>query len=456
MLHFSELLALKADFLLARSGRNRSPNFFSTCQESKSVLLITGLFFSPQSFFAERLARGELILIRVTEPALTSKCSPAVPGIVPKIDGVKNNPACSGMAAPRSHLCQRVPQAGPSSPAPSSSQDEILPKTPSRDVGCQIPASLGLAGCRGTPEGGHFGGAVGSGCSPSGTPFPTLGSGKIREGSVIPKNHLPTGGGGCCWGGEARTAHGGVSITRGCWKLPPVPSVAVRALRYSPRHGAAGGARSRGRCPLPAAPALYAPGRALIGPAPPVTCPQLPKNSPNPPRTPPSPGLPHAWGAGPPSIPEGRKGGGQGEGRGGSWGPGRSWRGVRGCRCRPWVAARGGHRVRRGRDVWANPHRPGHSSHATGRILKAPVPRPAAPRDPPGVSPVALLPPDPEGSINPRPPPLPGCPQPRDIRGVRSRGDSGSVGKAPRAARCGLGTGDWGVRAPQGSANARG
>lgn len=200
-----------------------------------------------------------------------------------------------------------------------------------------------------------------------------------------------------------------------------------------------------GRCPLPAAPALYAPGRALIGPAASRDVSLTPQELSEPPRTPPSPGLPPRLGCGTPrASPEGTQRGGRGEARGGSWGPGRSWLGVRRCRCRPWVAARGGHRVRRGRDVWANPHRPGHSSHATGRILKAPIPRPAAPRDPPGGRPVALLPPRPRGFHKPTPAPsasvpvAPGHPRCPEPRGQRGRGKT-APGSAVRARSGGLG-----------------
>lgn len=110
-----------------------------------------------------------------------------------------------------------------------------------------------------------------------------------------------------------------------------------------------------------------------------------------------------------------------------------------GCRCRPWVPTRGGHRVRRGRDVWANPHRPGHSSHATGRILKAPVPRPAAPQDSPG-PPRPPSPPQtrrvPYGRARaPRPGARsPGHPRCREPRGQRERGKT-APGSAARAGR---------------------
>lgn len=78
-------------------------------------------------------------------------------------------------------------------PAPHRTKSSRKPRAGRLAVKSLLP--LGLARCRGTPEGGHFGGAVGSACSPAGTPFPTLGSGKIREGSVTPRTHLPTGGG---------------------------------------------------------------------------------------------------------------------------------------------------------------------------------------------------------------------------------------------------------------------
>lgn len=63
-----------------------------------------------------------------------------------------------------------------------------------------------------------------------------------------------------------------------------------------------------------------------------------------------------------------------------------------GCRYRPWVPDRGGGDTHTSRAKRAgclgNPRRPGHSSHATGRILKAPVPSPGSP--PPSTLPVPI------------------------------------------------------------------
>lgn len=77
-----------------------------------------------------------------------------------------------------------------------------------------------------------------------------------------------------------------------------------------------------------------------------------------------------------------------------------------------------------------NPRRPGHSSHATGRILKAPVPRPCSSPDP---SPAPLLPPRtppaPLADTGPHPAPrsapvpaAPGCRRCPEPRGERERG----------------------------------
>lgn len=69
-------------------------------------------------------------------------------------------------------------------------------------------------------------------------------------------------------------------------------------------------------------------------------------------------------------------------------GGGRGWGGSRrvgrGCQCRPWVTDRGGASRAKRAGCLGNPRRPGHSSHATGRILKAPVPDPVHPPGPPG------------------------------------------------------------------------
>lgn len=191
------------------------------------------------------------------------------------------------------------------------------------------PLPLGWAGCRSPPQdtrGGTFWRAAGtldrSGLSPLGTPFPGLGSGKTREGP--PKIHLTTGGGGCCWGRQGRTAHGrAVHHPGGDGSAPRPPAVAARAPRYSPLREGSGAERWEGPVPrqVPAprrscfictAPRSDWPGRLPSRDRPP----QLPKNSPDPPR-PPQPRAPLPRGCGTPApsaSPEGRPRGGRGEG----------------------------------------------------------------------------------------------------------------------------------------------
>lgn len=266
------------------------------------------------------------------------------------------------------------------------------------------------------------------------------------------------------------------SPRRGC----PSPGGAGSAPRggsrvlteYSPvltsagaaRSGAEGGARSRGRCPHPAAPTLYARPRALIGQAASrqVTSP----NSPRIPRTPPTPpisGTPPKLGVRDPpprASPEGRRPGGQGEAQGGRGGPGGSCRGVRGWGGVPVppVGSSPGRASRAKRaGCLGKPAPPRSLQSRYGQDLKGAGPEPRCPPGPPRAPPTAvLLPPDPEGSVGPRPCPPPRCPQPRDIRGVRSRGDSGSVGKPLRGGRRGPGGGHWRVQPPRGSAHTRG
>lgn len=200
------------------------------------------------------------------------------------------------------------------------------------------PVPLGSAGCRSPPQHtreGTFWRAAGT------LPGPLPSPRQRKDPQESPKNHLSTGGGRMLLGSGRED-----SPRRGC----PSPGGAGSAPRggsrvlteYSPvltsagaaRSGAEGGARSRGRCPHPAAPTLYARPRALIGQAASrqVTSP----NSPRIPRTPPTPpisGTPPKLGVRDPpprASPEGRRPGGQGEAQGGRGGPGGSCRGVRG------------------------------------------------------------------------------------------------------------------------------
>lgn len=187
------------------------------------------------------------------------------------------------------------------------------------------PVPLGSAGCRSPPQHtreGTFWGAAGT------LPGPLPSPRQRKDPQESPKNHLSTGGGRMLLGSGRED-----SPRRGC----PSPGVAGSAPRggsrvlteYSPvltsagaaRSGAEGGARSRGRCPHPAAPTLYARPRALIGQA--ASRQVTSSNSPRIPRTPPTPpisGTPPKLGVRDPpprASPEGRRPGGQGEAQGG-------------------------------------------------------------------------------------------------------------------------------------------
>lgn len=134
--------------------------------------------------------------------------------------------------------------------------------------------------------------------------------------------------------------------------------------------------------------------------------------------------LSHAWGVGP---------GWGGYGEGVPDGSGR------GCRCRLWVPDRGGTSRAKRAGCLGNPRRPGHSSHATGRILKAPVPSPGSSPGPPPAPPLPLhTPPALAAGTGPHPaprsPPVAAAPRCRrcpEPRGERERGKTAPVCAVP-------------------------